>query len=331
MHMPFLTDVKDKIFSADKDSFEGLALEIFQYQSLQNPVYKQYLKYIGIKPEQVGKVAQIPFLPVELYKNHKIITGNDDFDQVFESSGTTGMIPARHYVKDIGIYHHSLLSGFRHFFGDPSEYTFLALLPSYLERKTSSLTYMMQRLMDAAPHAGNGFYLYDHEKLYFQLEELKATGQKIFFIGVSFALLDFAEKYRPDLSGTIVMETGGMKGRRKELIREEVHQILKEAFGTEQIMSEYGMAELLSQAYAKKNGLFETPPWMRFMIRDANDPFSPAEDGITGGLNVIDLANLHSCAFIATQDLSRKTPEGFFEISGRFDQSDIRGCSLMYE
>jgi phenylacetate-coenzyme A ligase PaaK-like adenylate-forming protein len=326
-----LTDVKDKIFSIGKDNFDDLALQIFQKQAKENIVYKNYLGYLGIKPERIKKVAQIPFLPIELFKNHKIITGANEPQTIFESSGTTGTVPSRHFVIDVDIYNRSLMEGFAHFFGDPADYTFLALLPAYLERKASSLTYMMQFLMDISGKPDNGFYLYDHDKLVEKIERLTRQGEKIFFIGVSFGLLDFAEQYQPDLSKAIVMETGGMKGRRKELIREELHEILKKAFRSQHIMSEYGMTELLSQAYAKEQGLFETPPWMRFLIRDANDPFALLEAGQTGGLNIIDLSNINSCSFVAAQDLARQNADGRFEILGRFDNSDIRGCSLMYE
>jgi len=329
--MSFVTAVKDKIFSVSNNNFEPLALEIFYYQSSQNPVYKDYLHFLNINPKDLQKVDQIPFLPIELFKNHKIITGNGNPEVIFESSGTTGTIPSRHYVTDAAIYDQSLLHGFKHFFGDPEQYTFLALLPSYLERKTSSLTYMMQKLMNMSHNEDNGFYLYEHDILADKMERLIKQNKKIFFIGVSFALLDFADKHHPDLSNAIIMETGGMKGRRKELIRDELHGILKSSFNTPHIMSEYGMTELLSQAYARHDGLFEAPPWMRLMIRDANDPFAWLPSGQTGGLNIIDLSNINSCSFVATQDLARQTADGRFEIMGRFDNSDLRGCSLMYE
>jgi phenylacetate-coenzyme A ligase PaaK-like adenylate-forming protein len=329
--MSLITDVKDKIFSVTKDSFDDLSIEIFRYQASQNATYQKYLFYIGIKPERVKKVAQIPFLPIEVFKNYKIITGNPNPAIIFESSGTTGTVPSRHFISDLSFYHKSIEESFKLFFGDPDQYTYLALLPSYLERKSSSLTYMMQYLMDLSKKENNGFFLYDHGKLYDKLMMLTAARQKVFLIGVSFALLDFAEKFQPDLSNIIVMETGGMKGRRKEMVREEVHDILKSSFNVQHIMSEYGMAELLSQAYAKEKGLFETPHWMKLLIRDANDPFSLIEDGQTGGINIIDLANINSCSFIATQDIGRVIADGRIEIAGRFDQSDIRGCSLMYQ
>lgn len=329
--MPLLTSPFNEIFSVHKDSFDLLAIEIFQYQAINNPVYKEYLDYLDINALEVKKVSEIPFLPIELFKNHKILSGNTDPEMIFESSGTTGSIPSRHYIADLEIYQKSIEKGFRHFFGDPSEYVFLALLPSYLERNNSSLVYMVQHLMSLSDHEDNGFYLYDHDKLNNAIKRNSGSNKKIFFIGVSFALLDFAENYNPDLSKAVIMETGGMKGQRRELTRPELHDTLKQAFHTNNIMSEYGMAELLSQAYAKKEGYFETPEWMKFLVRDVNDPFCYIGNGQTGGLNVIDLANVNSCSFIASQDLGRIMDDGRIEILGRFDNSDIRGCSLMYQ
>jgi len=329
--MPLLTPSTNGIFSAHKDSFDFLAIEIFHYQSQNNPVYKEYLGYLDINVSKVNKVSDIPFLPIELFKSHTILTNSPKVEMIFESSGTTGTIPSKHSIADLSIYQKSIEQGFRHFFGNPSDYVFVALLPSYLERNNSSLVYMVQYLMNVSGHKDNGFYLYEHDKLASAIERLSDSDKKIFFIGVSFALLDFAENHHPNLSNAIIMETGGMKGQRKELIRPELHDILKNAFHTDTIMSEYGMAELLSQAYAKKDGFFETPGWMKFLVRDVNDPFSYIEDGQTGGLNVIDLANINSCSFIATQDLGRIMDDGRIEILGRFDNSDIRGCSLMYQ
>ncbi len=329
--MPFITPLIDEIFSVNKDSFDSLTIEIFQYQAQNNPVYSQYLDYLRINTSEVKKVAQIPFLPIELFKNHRIITGNAGPEMIFESSGTTGSIPSRHFITDLAVYRKSIEKGFRHFFGDPADYVFLALLPNYLERKNSSLVYMTQHLMELSGHNDNGFYLYEHEKLAQKIEFLSGDKRKVFFIGVSFALLDFAEQFKPDLSNAVIMETGGMKGKRKELTRPELHDELKMAFHSDHIMSEYGMAELLSQAYSLKKGIFETPAWMRFMVRDTNDPFCFLENGQTGGLNIIDLANINSCSFIATQDLGKILNDGNTEIMGRFDNSDIRGCSLMYD
>jgi phenylacetate-coenzyme A ligase PaaK-like adenylate-forming protein len=329
--MPLLTSPLNEIFSVRKDSFDLLAIEIFQYQAAHNPVYREYLGYLDINALEVRKVSEIPFLPIELFKNHKILSGSAEAEMIFESSGTTGSIPSRHYIADLKIYQKSIEQGFRQFFGDPTDYVFLALLPSYLERNNSSLVYMVQYLMNLSNHEENGFYLYEHDKLNEAIKRLSVSNKKIFFIGVSFALLDFAENYHPDLSNAIIMETGGMKGQRKELTRPELHDTLKNAFHSNTIMSEYGMAELLSQAYSKKDGYFETPAWMKFLVRDVNDPFSYIEEGQTGGLNVIDLANVNSCSFIATQDLVRIMEDSRIEILGRFDNSDIRGCSLMYQ
>jgi phenylacetate-coenzyme A ligase PaaK-like adenylate-forming protein len=325
-----LTEVKDKIFSVGPDTFDDLALEVFRLQARYNPVYGQYLRYLHIKPDEVKKVAQIPFLPISLFKQHQIVTGDGEARLIFESSGTTGTDTSRHYVLDEQMYIQSLSSAFDRFFGDSSSYVYFALLPSYLERQNSSLVYMVNYLMQQSREAGNGFYLYEHEKLFDALKAAKAAGQKVFFIGVSYALLDFADAYPIDLSGAVIMETGGMKGRRKEIIRPELHAVLKEKFNVRQIVSEYGMTELLSQAYALENGIFETPPWMRVMMREPNDPFSYVETGQTGGINVIDLANLYSCSFIATQDLGVAHTDDSFEVLGRFDHSDIRGCSLLY-
>ena len=329
--MTLKTPLINKIFSVNKDSFDSLTIEIFQHQARFNPVYSLYLDYLHINRSEIKKVSQIPFLPIELFKNHRIVTGNTEPEMIFESSGTTGSVPSRHYITDISVYRKSIENGFRHFFGDPADYVFLALLPSYLERNNSSLVYMAQYLMELSGHHDNGFYLYDHEILAGKIHALSGSGKKLFFIGVSFALLDFAENYQPDLSSAVIMETGGMKGKRKELTRNELHNALKSSFHADNIMSEYGMAELLSQAYSRSDVIFETPPWMHFMVRDTNDPFAYLEDGQTGGLNVIDLANVNSCSFIATQDLGRIVSEGKTEILGRFDNSDIRGCSLMYE
>ena len=328
--MSVITELKDKIFSVQATNFDDLALEVFYYQASKVAVYREYLSYLGIKPASVKKVAQIPFLPVSLFKSHEVIAEGQKASLVFESSGTTGMQASRHLVADPGIYEESILKGFEMFFGRPDEFTFLSLLPSYLEREGSSLAYMMELLHGKSGSKSNGFYLYEHEKLHNVLEACVANKEKIFFTGVSFALIDFADAFPLALHNTILMETGGMKGRRKEIIREELYDILKPALGLEDICSEYGMTELLSQAYALKDGIFKCPPWMRIHIREASDPFSWVGNGQTGGISIIDLANLHSCSFIATQDLGRKAADGSFEVLGRFDNADIRGCSLLY-
>jgi phenylacetate-coenzyme A ligase PaaK-like adenylate-forming protein len=327
--MDIRTEIKQNIFSAAHDSFDDIALKVFNFQAVENPVYQQFLGLLNIKPDLVEKVSDIPFLPVQLFKNHRVVTGGREPEIIFESSRTSG-IPSLHYVADTDIYRESVLRGFRYFFGEPQEYVFLALLPSYLERSGSSLIYMTDYLMRLSNHPLSGYFLNDFKELNNRIAKVKQSGKKLFLIGVAFALIDFAAEYQPDLSGHIVMETGGMKGRRKELLREELHAILKQAFNIQSIASEYGMTEMLSQAYALKDGFFHTPPWLRIFIRESNDPFSFAEKGQAGGINVIDFANIDSCSFIALQDLGRQWPDGSFEVLGRFDNSEIRGCSQMY-
>ncbi|MGZ8506920.1 MAG: acyl transferase [Bacteroidia bacterium] len=330
--MPFIAEVKDKIFSVSHADFESLALEIFQYQAKTNPVYAKYIALLGIKPAEIKKVEQIPFLPIQLFKSHKVVTGNlPENYTVFESSTTTGTIPSKHYVADIELYYQACLRTFEMFFGDLKDYHFLALLPNYLERGSSSLVQMVKYFMEKSGSAESGFHIYDHEKMLQQIQKLqKKNDRKIFIIGVSFALLDFAEKFPVNLSDCIMMETGGMKGRRKELIRSELHDILTKAFSAKHIYSEYGMTELLSQAYAKESGIFETPNWMKILVRDATDPFFYVENGQSGGINIIDLANINSCCFLQTQDIGIKHADERFEILGRLDNADVRGCSLMY-
>ena len=313
--------------SGEKD-FERKALEIFRFQYRNNPVYREFCRLLDRPPERVQALTDIPFMPVEFFKYHRVTSTPPPYEAVFESSGTTGMTRSRHYVKSLEIYRTSFRKTFEMFYGDVSSYLILALLPSYLERNNSSLVWMMQDLI-AAARPGSGFYLYDTDALYRRLNEGMEKGEKILLFGVSFALWDFAEKYRPALKNTIVMETGGMKGRRREPVREELHAILKHYFGVESIHSEYGMTELLSQAYSRGEGLFETPPWMKVLIRDTEDPLTYLPAGKTGGINIIDLANVYSCSFLATQDLGKYRPDGHFEVLGRFDNSDIRGCNLL--
>ena len=318
---------KTKIFiNHNKESFEDLALEIFRFQSAYNPVYKNYIQHLGINPNEIKQVANIPFLPIELFKSHEVICQPNNKQTTYTSSGTGG-VQSKHIIHDISIYEKSFSKGFEYFYGDIKEYTILALLPSYMERPGSSLIYMCQKLMQLSQKSESGFYLNEHQDLYQTLTRLEAQKRKTLLIGVSFGLLDFIEKHPTPLKNTIVMETGGMKGRRKELIREELHQVLGEGFGLEKIHSEYGMTELLSQAYSKGKSLFKAPPWMRVTCRDANDPLSLNKK--SGGINIIDLANVYSCSFIATQDLGKVHPNNTFEIIGRFDSSDIRGCNLM--
>ncbi len=268
-------------------------------------------------------------MPIAFFKSKKVVSSKNIEQSIFSSSGTTGQITSKHYVTDIALYEKSYLKGFESFYGDVSDYCVLALLPSYLERSGSSLIYMVDDLIKKSNHPDSGFYLDEIDVLIEKLIRLDSQGKKVLLIGVSFALLDLVEKHQLNLKNTIVIETGGMKGRRKELIREELHDILKKGFGTKAIHSEYGMTELLSQAYSQGNGIFKNPPWMKILIRDTEDPLTLLEMGKTGGVNVIDLANINSCSFIATQDLGKVHANDTFEIIGRFDNSDIRGCNLM--
>jgi phenylacetate-coenzyme A ligase PaaK-like adenylate-forming protein len=322
----------DRIFGiSNVEQFRELALEIFRFQATENPVYKAYLDHLGIHSGEVKTLEAIPFLPVELFKKHRVISGKCDREVIFESSGTTGDGTSKHYVCDPELYRRSFTSAFRLFYGDPSGNCILALLPSYLERKHSSLVYMASELISLSGHPASGFYLDDFKGLVRQLEVLEKEQQPTLLLGVSFALLDLAENFPLELKNTIVMETGGMKGRREEMTRGELHERLCLALRVESIHSEYGMTELLSQSYSKKGGIFRTPPWMKVLIRDPYDPFGMIPNGRSGGINIVDLANLYSCSFIATQDIGKLTSDGGFEVLGRFDNSDIRGCNLMLE
>lgn len=318
-----------QVFSIKSEmEFRQLALDIFRWQAAENPVYRNFTTGLGINPSSVKDIEGIPFLPISFFKTHKVITGKGEAEEIFTSSGTTGMVQSRHYVTDVDIYRTSFRKGFELFYGDVSEYTLLALLPSYLEREGSSLVYMADDLVKKSAE-GSGFYLNNKSELVDQLGTLEAQDKKTLLLGVTYALLDLAEEHPMKLENTIIMETGGMKGRRKEMIREEVHEILCTAFGVKAIHSEYGMTELLSQGYSKGDGIFYCPPWMKIMMRDTDDPLSVIGKGRTGGINVIDLANIHSCCFIATQDLGKVYEDDSFEVLGRFDNSDIRGCNLM--
>lgn len=313
-----------------EEVFNKACFSIFRYQYQQNHVYQRFCKLLGKQPNKITGLHDIPFLPVDLFKTHKVISGNSEPELVFSSSGTTGQATSKHYVLDKKVYDHSLNRCFERIYGSAENYCFMALLPSYLEREGSSLVYMVQKLMDQSSHADNGFYLYDHQNLADKIERLISLHQKTILIGVSFALLDFSKKYPVSLpENIIVMETGGMKGRRREMVREELHDILCRRFQVHKIHSEYGMTELLSQGYSKGKGLFRSPPWTKVLIRDINDPFRFLPPGKTGAINITDLANIHSCAFIATQDLGRINEDGTFEVLGRYDNSDVRGCNLM--
>jgi len=321
--------LEQQIFSiASQQDFDRIALSVFRYQFKQVETYRNYALLLGKTPAKVQTVAEIPFLPIEFFKKFPIISSEKKPAISFTSSGTTGSITSEHLVADLSIYRRSFLTGFRHFYGDPSDFTILALLPSYLEREGSSLVYMADALINETNDENSGFYLYELEALVQKLAQLDSTGKPIILLGVSYALLDLIDQGSFQLKNTIIMETGGMKGKRKEMIKEALHEQLKIGFGVKEIHSEYGMTELLSQAYSKGNGHFSCPPWMQVFTRDTEDPLTIIH-GKTGGINVIDLANLYSCSFIATQDLGKIDGRDSFEILGRFDTSDIRGCNLM--
>jgi hypothetical protein len=318
----------EQIFSGLPRNFKERALEMFKYQFAENKLYRGFAKRFLGNPDAVNELTQIPFLPISFFKSGEVKSGDFIPEIIFESSGTTGQSQSRHYVKDPGIYRESLVKGFEFFYGATGEYCILGLLPSYLERGGSSLILMVDELMRLSKHKENGFYLYDFEKLHQVILELEKNQQKTLLIGVGFALLDFAEKYSMSLNHTIVMETGGMKGRRAEITRTELHSILKNKLGVSSVHSEYGMTELLSQAYSAGQGIYNSVPWMKVLVRDEDDPLTIHESG-EGVLNVIDLANRDSCAFIATDDMTKLYEDGSFEILGRMDNSDLRGCSLL--
>ncbi len=324
------TAFKHSIFNLQSDiEFNEIARSLFRYQYKNNEIYRNFVDALGISESKVYHPEQIPFLPVSFFKTHKIISGNFSEEIIFESSGTTGEETSKHYVVDTDLYQHSFTAGMELFYGDLSKYTVFALLPSYLERKNSSLVYMVEKILLRSNRQMGGFYLDDMDKLHQELLEAQQLGMKIMLIGVTFALLDMVESYHVNIPDAIVIETGGMKGRRKELTRMELHEKLCKGFGVKSIHSEYGMTESLSQAWSAGEGIFRCPSWMKILIADSNDPLSFLETGHTGGINIIDLANFHSCSFIATQDLGRVFEDGSFEVLGRFDNSDIRGCSLL--
>jgi hypothetical protein len=339
----------DKIFSVNDAGFEPLALDIFRYQYSNNGVYRAYVNALGINAEAVSSADKIPFLPVIFFKTHEIKTGGFDAALVFESSGTTQSISSRHYIKDEKLYVDSFTRSFEKNYGAAKNWCIIGLLPSYLERNSSSLVFMVNELIKLSGHPQSGFYLNNFQRLAGTIKLLEEKKQQTILLGVTFALLDFAEKYPMPLHHTIIMETGGMKGRRKEMTRMEVHDILKRAFGKNEIHSEYGMTELLSQAYSMRDGIFHCPPWMRVLLREEDDPLAVVRHESmvnkesefqltthdsrllfqTGAINIIDLANVHSCSFIATDDVGKLYADGSFEVLGRMDGSDLRGCSLM--
>ena len=309
--------------------FEKIALKVFRFQYDNNTVYREFCELLKVEKHHVKSLEQIPFLPIQFFKSHAVISNTHPIQETFTSSGTTGMVTSKHLVTDVSLYEESYRQGFSQFYGNIQDYTILALLPSYLEREGSSLIYMVNDLIKLSNNTNSGFYLNQYEELTKTLIDLDQSGQNVILIGVTYALLDLIERQKFQLKNTIVMETGGMKGKRKEMIREELHEILCKGFGVSTIHSEYGMTELLSQAYSLGNGVFECPPWMQILIRETEDALNYVANGKTGGINVIDLANINSCSFIATQDLGKKNPNNSFEVLGRFDNSDIRGCNLM--
>ena len=322
----------ENIFSIQNArEFEALALIIFRHQATHCAVYADYIHHLHIDIDEVKSIHQIPFLPIGFFKTHPVLSDTRPIQITFSSSGTTGMVQSSHHVTDVKLYEQSYLQAFNQFYGNIEDYCFLALLPSYQQRAGSSLIYMVNDLIEKSKHPDSGYFLYNHDELFKTLSELKSANQKTVLIGVTYALLDFIETYHLDFPGLIVMETGGMKGKRKEMVREELHEQLKYGFGINSIHSEYGMTELLSQAYSLGDGIFNCPNWMQVLIRDTNDPLSLIAHGRTGGINVIDLANANSCSFIATQDLGKINPDGSFEVLGRFDNADIRGCNLLVQ
>ena len=320
-----MIDTKSIFSIATQADFDRMTLEVFRFQAEACAPYREYLELLGVDPAAVECPKQIPFLPIELFKSHRVYCGSNPPQQIFTSSSTTGQTPSRHYVADLRIYEEAFTRSFELFYGPAEQTAIYALLPNYLEREGSSLIYMVEGLIR---RGGGGFYLYDHDAL---LRDMEAHQGKKILLGVSYALWDLAEEQRGALRDVIVMETGGMKGRREELPREEFHRLLCDAFGVQSIHSEYGMAELMSQAYSDGNGIFRTPPWMRICVRDLNDPFRLLPNGATGGVNLIDLANLYSCSFLQTQDLGKVSDVGSFRILGRISGSEIRGCNLLVQ
>ena len=322
--------MQHKIFNIQNaHQFSEVALAVFQHQFKHNKVYRSFCDLLFIHPSEVSKVEEIPFLPIQFFKSRKVLSSLDEIQETFTSSGTTGSSVSKHLVTDINLYKQSYLRGFAHFYGDITEYTVLALLPNYLERNGSSLVFMVADLIEKSKNTESGFYLDNIQELARKLVALDKRGQKTLLIGVSFALLDLIALQKFNLKNTTVMETGGMKGRRKEMIREELHTLLQSGFGVTEIHSEYGMTELLSQGYSKGKGIFETPPWMKILTRDTEDALTINALEKNGGINIIDLANYNSCSFIASQDLGKVHENETFEVLGRFDNSDIRGCNLM--
>ncbi len=327
--MPAIKSFEHDLSNVNEFNFENIALSLFRWQAGENPVYRKYLTYLGVNPKSVSDIASIPFLPISFFKEHDVVTGNWNEETVFLSSATAGMDQSRHKVRSKAAYLKNASDIFQHFYGNMSDYHFFALLPSYLEREGSSLVEMMRHFIARSQSDLSAFYLHHRDELIKQLQQTKVAQKKVLLMGVTFALMDLAEQTELDLSHCLVMETGGMKGRREEITREELHGYLCSRFNVKSIHSEYGMTELFSQAYSKGKGYFNSPPGMKVIIRDINDPFKTLNEEKTGGINVIDLANIYTCAFVETQDLGRIRQDGSFEVLGRLDNSDIRGCNLL--
>ncbi|MEP7110598.1 MAG: acyl transferase [Ferruginibacter sp.] len=322
-----------KIFTANDENFIPLALEVFRFQHEYNQVYRKYCDSLKTEANMIERIQQIPYLPIRFFKSHRVITTEFNTETVFESSGTTETTRSKHYVKDTTLYEKSFSDTFRLFYGDPAGWCVIALLPSYLERNNSSLVMMADKLIRQNNYPQSGFYLNKWKELQTTLQQLEKLEQKTLLLGVTFALLDFAAQCPMQLKFTTIMETGGMKGRIKEMPRQQVHGILRNSFLVDQIHSEYGMTELLSQAYSPGDGIFNCPPWMKVLLREEDDPFAirlaDTTGTVTGAINIIDLANIYSCSFIATEDAGKLYTDSSFEVLGRLDNTDIRGCSLI--
>jgi phenylacetate-coenzyme A ligase PaaK-like adenylate-forming protein len=327
-----VVNIEEQIFNISTGAqFNEAALAIFQHQAVNCAVYKSFLFHLKVDPSKVAAVEEIPFLPISFFKSQDVLSSVDPVEVIFSSSGTTGQSQSKHLVTDVGIYEQSFNKAFELFYGKANDACILALLPSYQEREGSSLIYMVDSLIAQSGHPDSGYFLNNNEGLYETLMRLKEQNQRTILIGVTYALLDFIESFQLQFPDLIVMETGGMKGKRKEMVRDELHELLTAGFGVKSIHSEYGMTELLSQGYSYGAGIFNCPPWMKIMLRDTNDPLSLLNNKQSGGINVIDLANVNSCSFIATQDLGKIYPDGSFEVLGRFDNADIRGCNLLVQ
>lgn len=318
----------DKIFNVDDKNFEQIAFEVFRFQYINNNIYKSYCDLLKKTPSNIGDISGIPFLPISFFKSHSVMC-TKKYDKVFHSSGTTNENLSKHYVSDIHIYEQSFLKNFIDNYGDPKDYVILGLLPNYMENENSSLIYMVNNLIKLSESNDSGFFLKEYDFIIEKMKSLARENKKIILIGVSYALLDLTESKNLNFENTIIIETGGMKGRRREMIKKELHETLKERTGLKKIHSEYGMTELLSQAYSKGDGIFSCPNWMRVFIRDINDPNFLYSNNKSGGINIIDLANINSCSFIATEDMGSLHKNGNFEIMGRIDHTDTRGCNLL--